>query len=665
MSDHEDMLRKYFVQAQEQPSLLSRDDAREVLMKAGSASPKNRTRTGTRSVYATAAISAAVIAIFLMLSSDNDVKTTAVDMESIESIAQTTSPAHSAESNPEHNNRSGIQDMSRMSATPLGGEELQAGNSISKDLTAARGSSSSIEVTLSATTRELADQVRRSSGFHYAADFAEIALPEETPELDYIVAGTSLMPLAETHLLPEKVVISKLQTLSIPQYDDYNPMISPDGRTLYFISTREHGFGGHDFWIATKEHRDDLEFSQPRNLGSGINTPGDEGAGSISGDGQVMYFTGCDRADGLGDCDIYEAQLGDEGWVQVRNVREINSKYWDVQPTVSADGRAIYFISNRPGAMGSHDDADIYVSYKKADGTWSIPENLGSPVNTSKREDSPFIAPGGNALYFSSAGHKGMGKLDFFVSYKEPNGQWGTPENLGPAFNSPNDERFITLPAAEDIVYFASSDGKKGLDLFMGRRDARSSSVVINGKILQQETGERLNARLLFVDGITGEVLAGTSTNEETGEFSFVIGQHTQHRTINVYGITDESQEFRAQISVPPATSYLVYQCDMTLQQTQRSLTELTAGWSPGLTIKTEADPNHVTLEVPATSSDTELLILDAWGHKLFEKKISKGNSKETIDFTGMPQGLYLARIGEKTGIIEVNRKAKKSQKGS
>lgn len=664
MSDHEDMLRKYFVQTQEQPSLLSRDEAREILLKAGSGSPTNRTRTGTRSIYATAAISAAVIAVFLMFSSSKEEAAIAVDEGSIATLAQTAPPAHSTERNVGEEEITGTQNTGSPNLLLSHRDEVQAGTTRVSTRPVTHAASSQGIMLPATTIRGLVDQVEQSSMFRFAANFAEMPLPQETSQLDYIVAGTSLTPLAESHLLPQKVVISKLQTLSVSQYDDYNPMISPDGRTLYFISTREHGFGGHDFWIATKEHRDDPEFSQPRNLGSGINTPGDEGAGSISGDGQVMYFTGCDRPDGLGDCDIYEAQLGEEGWVQVRNVREINSKYWDVQPTVSADGRAIYFISNRPGAMGSHDDADIYVSHKKADGTWSIPENLGSPINTSKREDSPFIAPGGNALYFSSAGHKGMGKLDFFVSYKEPDGRWGTPENLGPAFNSPNDERFITLPAAEDIVYFASSDGKKGLDLFMGRRDARSSSVVINGKVLQQETGERLNARLLFVDGITGEVLAGTSTNEETGEFSFVIGQHTKHRTIDVYGITENAQEFRAHISVPSAASYLVYQCDLTLQKTQKELTGLTAGWSPGLTIRTGADQDHVLVDIPDTP-ETELLILDAWGHKLFEKTISAGTAQETIDFTGMPQGLYLARLGEKTGIIEVNRKGKESRKGS
>lgn len=669
MSDHEDMLKKYFVQAQEQPSLLSRNEAQNLLLQAGKNPLNNQRKANSRSVIATLAVCVAAVAIVSFLSINN--RSIPAGLELAEAVgatdALTVLPLGSDREQAERTSLPTPQAELGVSTTQQAGNQAAQGSQIESHQSSITARVESVHDQLSVPTfsaHDLAALVQQNNQFSYAANFSAIEPPSATRALDYTVAGTQITPLAETRHLSERVVISKLESVNTPYNDDYNPMISPDGRTLYFISTREHGLGGHDFWMATKKHREDVQFSQPRNLGSGINTPGDEGTASISGDGQVMYFAGCGRPDGLGDCDIYEAQFGEEGWTVVRNVREINSSYWDTQPTVSADGRSLYFISNRPGALGGHEDADIYVSSKNADGTWSTPKNLGAPVNTKKKEDSPFIAPGGNTLYFSSAGHKGMGKLDFFVSYKQKNGSWGTPENLGPAFNTPQDERFITLPAAEDIVYFASSDGSKGLDLFMGRRDARSSSVVINGSVIQQKTNQHLNARLLFVDGITGEVLAGTSTNDETGEYSFVLGQHTARRVIHIYGITDSNQEFRAQISLPSANSYLVYQCNLILQEAQPDYITHAAQWSPGLPTTVGSRPDIITLDV-SENAGNHLTVLDAWGHMLVNRQLNGNTSQETLDFSGMPNGLYLARVGNRTGIISIDRSARIQKGGS
>ncbi len=672
MSDHEDMLKKYFVQAQEQPSLLSRNEAQNLLLQTGKNPSKNHRRANSRSVIATLAVCVAAVAIVSFLSINNRSIPVDLAVSKASDVIETSDVLAVLPmwSNREQTDRTSLQPPQTAFAVPATQPaEIQPAprSQVASQQAGTTAHVATVDNQLSVpafSAHDLAALIQQNNQFSYAANFSTIEPPSETHVLDYTVAGTQITPLAETGLLPERVVISKLESVNTPYNDDYNPMISPDGRTLYFISTREHGLGGHDFWMATKEHREDVQFSQPRNLGSGINTPGDEGTASISGDGQVMYFAGCGRPDGLGDCDIYEAQLGEEGWTVVRNVREVNSSYWDTQPTVSADGRFLYFISNRPGALGGHEDADIYVSSKNADGTWSTPKNLGAPVNTKKKEDSPFIAPGGNTLYFSSAGHKGMGKLDFFVSYKQKNGSWGEPENLGPAFNTPQDERFITLPAAEDIVYFASSDGSKGLDLFMGRRDARSSSVVINGSVVQQETNQHLNARLLFVDGITGEVLAGTSTNDETGEYSFVLGQHTARRVIHIYGITDSQQEFRAQISLPSANSYLVYQCNLILEDAQPDYITHAAQWSPGLPTKVGSRPDIITLDV-SENAGNHLTILDAWGHKLVDRHLNSGATQETIDFSGMPNGLYLARVGNRAGIISIDRSVKIQKSGS
>lgn len=353
---------------------------------------------------------------------------------------------------------------------------------------------------------------------------------------------------------------------------EYAPTITADGRTLYYVSNRAGGVGGHDFWVTTKANRLDTNYTDPYNLGAPVNTALNEGVASISADGQVIYFTACNRDDGLGDCDLYEAELEGTEWKNVRNISEINSAYWDSQPSISSDGKTLYFISNRPGAMGGPDDADVYISRLQSDGRWSEPVNMGAPINTKKREDSPFIFPGGKVLYFASAGHGGYGKLDFFVSTLKADGTWGEPENLGKPFNTSQDERFITLPAAGDVVYFASERddvGNEGtLDIYMGLLPPRTVTVLIAGRIYDVCTDGNLPASLTFTNTKTGEVMNTASTNAATGEYSFVqdIGQD-ENLSIAVSGTVPGYGDITATIEVPASKEYREIRRDFPLGQ--------------------------------------------------------------------------------------------------
>lgn len=341
---------------------------------------------------------------------------------------------------------------------------------------------------------------------------------------------------------------------------EYAPTVTADGRMLYFVSDRPGGVGGHDFWFTTKKERLDTDFTAPVNLGRPVNTELNEGVASIAADGQTIFFTGCARPDGLGDCDIYEAELEGTEWKNVRNVSEINSSAWDSQPSISSDGRTLYFVSNRPGALGGDGDADIYVSTLGADGRWSAPRNLGEPINTTEREDSPFIIAGGSALYFSSAGHGGQGGLDFFISKRHADGTWGAPENLGEPFNTSRDERFITLPAAGDIVYFSSQrtdlGGAGQLDVFMGLMPPRIINVLIAGRVYDQCTQGNLPADFVFINAATGDTINRSRTNISTGEYSFVTAGGDAMK-INVVGNSAGYPTVISTIDVPATTQYL------------------------------------------------------------------------------------------------------------
>src|SRR5690606_22308874 len=119
-----------------------------------------------------------------------------------------------------------------------------------------------------------------------------------------------------------------------------------------------------------------------------VNTPMNEGAQTVSQDGQWIVFTGCNRKDGFGSCDLYISYLDDNGWSEAINLGGgVNSDQWESQPSLSPDKRDLYFASRRPGGYGG---VDIYVTHLQENGKWSEPENLGPEINTPGDEQSPF-----------------------------------------------------------------------------------------------------------------------------------------------------------------------------------------------------------------------------------------------------------------------------------
>lgn len=179
-----------------------------------------------------------------------------------------------------------------------------------------------------------------------------------------------------------------------------------------------------------------------------INTNFNEGSQSISGDGRYMVFTHCNEDYGYGSCDLYESIFYDGKWMKPRNLgARVNTKYWESQPSISANGDELYFASNRPGGLG---ESDIWISHRDSLG-WSSPINLGAPINTNGKEESPFIHPDRKSIYFRSTGHLGIGSYDIFLSRKFDK-RWQMPVNLGAPINS--------IGADGDLV--VSLDGKKG-----------------------------------------------------------------------------------------------------------------------------------------------------------------------------------------------------------
>jgi outer membrane protein OmpA-like peptidoglycan-associated protein len=279
--------------------------------------------------------------------------------------------------------------------------------------------------------------------------------------------------------------------------DEYLPTATADESTIIF--TRKIN-NNEDFYKSVKV---DGQWQTATYLSDQINTPNyNEGAQSISQDGKFLFFTGCNRPDGLGRCDIYIAQKKGDDWGKPFDLPPpINTPGWESQPSISSDGRTLYFVSNRKGGYGGY---DIWKS-TLTDKGWGEPENLGPNINTAYDEQSPFIHPDDSTLYFCSNGWPGLGGMDLFVSRLSKDGQWQKPENLGYPINTSGDENGLTLTANGKDAFFSSNnlDGFGGYDIYTFELPANLRPHIVTyvkGKVADAKTKQPLEAAVEIID---------------------------------------------------------------------------------------------------------------------------------------------------------------------
>lgn len=311
------------------------------------------------------------------------------------------------------------------------------------------------------------------------------------------------------------------------EYNDYWPSLTAD-EDILITTVQIPGeipnfmgelVGQEDFFISVKD--DYGSWSKIHNMGPPINTQMNEGAEAISYDGQYLFFTGCRRDDGLGRCDIYFSQKIGDTWGEPRNIgKPVNTIEWESQPCMAADGRTLYFVSNR---YGGHGGKDIWMTRINDYGLWEEPVNLGDSINTPYDEMSPFIHEDNKTLYFSSDGHVGMGQQDIFVARKKPDGSWGKPENLGYPLNTYKDEYGLIVNARGSIGMFASDrEGAQKRDIFtfdMPKEFKPQFVSYVKGVVYDSDSKERIRADFELSDLETEEIVAKSKSIEGSGEY--------------------------------------------------------------------------------------------------------------------------------------------------
>ncbi len=313
--------------------------------------------------------------------------------------------------------------------------------------------------------------------------------------------------------------------------DEYINTLTADGSTMYFTVKEMQRdpqkatfkkFAENFYFSSFSEHGWDAR----KKLGSPVDAEGDAGALSTSPDGRTLYFTACFRNDSHGSCDLYFAEKNGNSWSVPENMgRIINSDLWDSQPSISPDGKILYFVSNRKGGSGS---SDIWMSELLPDGGWGPPENLGKTINTDKTEMAPFIHHDNKTLYFASDGRTGMGGMDLFMTQRSEDGSWLEPLNLGYPVNTINDELAVVVSASGETGFISAERpegfGKYDIYSFELPAESRPAPVTyLKGLVFDEETYEKLGAGFELIDLETGEIIMESVSDPLTGEFLICI----------------------------------------------------------------------------------------------------------------------------------------------
>ncbi|HZI24315.1 MAG TPA: OmpA family protein, partial [Chryseolinea sp.] len=392
-----------------------------------------------------------------------------------------------------------------------------------------------------------------SGKYEQAMKVLSAYINNETQNKSKIERATMLFKSAEFALKNQNV---KSQYTRRPLSDTVNrfvmqyfPVLTADQKQLIF--TRRAGDGPNDdedLMISKKNEQG--RWLMPESISKNINTPLNEGTCTISADGRRLIFTSCSGRDGIGSCDLYESMKVGDVWTTPKNLgRNVNTNEWESQPSLSADGRTLYFVSDRRSGLGRR---DVWISTLDEAGTWSRAINAGKQINSVLDEISPFIHANDKTLYFASNGLPGFGGYDIFFAERDSS-IWDAPKNIGNLIND-NDDQFS---------FFITADGQKGyysheetLPSGFSRSkiyeveippeyQVKFKSNYVKGNIRDKVSKAPLAARIELINIEKNSMVSLVKSDSVSGEYLMVLTQGSEYALyINKRGYLFKSYNF-------------------------------------------------------------------------------------------------------------------------
>ncbi|MCW5899047.1 MAG: PD40 domain-containing protein [Flavobacteriales bacterium] len=334
---------------------------------------------------------------------------------------------------------------------------------------------------------------------------------------------------------------------------DYCPLVTADGNTMYFTSRRRGTTGERkdgsgqwfeDIWMA---RRIDDEWTNAVNVRGPLNTAMHDATVGLSPDGRsmIIYRTHPNLVSG----DLYGSEYTNGKWTEPMLLTDrINSKHHEPSASIAPGGDEIYFTSDRPGGYGGR---DIYRIRRLPNGQWSLPLNLGPNVNTAHDEDAPFIHSDGVTLFFSSKGHNSMGGYDIFktvLTDPDMNG-WSIPENMGYPLNTVNDDIYFCL-SEDGLTGWFSSERPGGLgmqDIYQVEFPGSQLDYLVVRGVVTDTAEEPVKARIVVTDPKSEELQGVYNSNERTGRYLLVLTPGMRYSlTVEAPGFATRSMELHA-----------------------------------------------------------------------------------------------------------------------
>ncbi len=287
----------------------------------------------------------------------------------------------------------------------------------------------------------------------------------------------------------------------------------------------EHGRYTEDIYISFKSPDDWMYdedvWLEPTSIS--INSDLDDASIALSLDAQTIFLYKFDQENGG---DIFYSHLDGKVWGELKALEgDVNTKHWEGSMTIASDGQVLYFSSDKPGGMGGR---DLYRAEMQEDGTWGNVSNLGPVINTPLNDDSPYLHLDRKTLYFSSQGHNSMGGYDVYFSQFE-DGEWSVPVNMGAPVNTTEDDLFY-VPNADggrgyySTAYGPNSHGKQDIYLVtpdVGKLDLQPIAALVLGIIYGDDVPVKAEIRIWDE---TNDKTAGTFySNSASGEYRIAL----------------------------------------------------------------------------------------------------------------------------------------------
>lgn len=313
------------------------------------------------------------------------------------------------------------------------------------------------------------------------------------------------------------------------KYSEHWPVISPDGKTLYFLreghpdNLAESG----DIWYSNLQKNG--EWTTARHMEKPLNTIDGGSVCSVTPDGNTLLMLGIYNRSGRINYEGFSlSHKTKDGWslplgILIKDFYNLN-KYWSGY--LSNDGKKLFMGLQRTDSYG---ECDIYVSFLRSNNIWSEPMNLGDVINTKEMDEDAFLAADDVTLYFESKGHGGFGGFDVFMSKRLDDTwkNWSTPVNLGAIINTKEDDQEYYITAKGDYAYFASGDNSFGeLDIFrvqLPEKVKPNPVVLIYGKVLNAKTSEPVEAEIKFEILKSGLEAGIANSNPSDGSYKIIL----------------------------------------------------------------------------------------------------------------------------------------------